>query len=54
MEELKTEKEILLRSLDCADDTGISSKKKDVAAMENALKKMKDKRLSILLNWMLR
>ena len=40
LEELKTEKEILLRSLDCADDTGISSVKKDVAAMESALEKL--------------
>ena len=29
-----------LRSLDCADDTGISSVKKDIAAMESALKKL--------------
>ena len=40
LEELKTEKEMLLRSLDCADDTGISSIKKDIAAMESALKKL--------------
>lgn len=40
LEELKTEKEVLLRSLDCADDTGVSSVKKDIAAMENALKKL--------------
>ena len=40
MEELKTEKEMLLRSLDCADDTGISSIKKDIAAMESTLKKL--------------
>ena len=40
MEELNTEKEMLLRSLDCADDTGISSVKKDIAAMESALKKL--------------
>lgn len=39
LEELKTEKEMLLRSLDCSDDTGISSVKKDIAAMESALKK---------------
>ena len=31
---------MLLRSLDCADDTGISSVKKDIAAMESALKKL--------------
>ena len=40
LEELQTEKEMLLRSLDCADDTGISSIKKDIAAMESALKKL--------------
>ena len=40
LEELKTEKEMLLCSLDCADDTGISSVKKDIAAMESALKKL--------------
>ena len=40
LEELKTEKEMLLRSLDCADDTGISSVKKDIAVMESALKKL--------------
>ena len=40
LEELKTEKEMLLRSLDCADNTGISSIKKDIAAMESALKKL--------------
>ena len=40
LEELNTEKEMLLRSLDCADDTGISSVKKDIAAMESALKKL--------------
>ena len=42
LEELKTEKEMLLRSLDCADDTGISSIKKDIAAMESALKKLEE------------
>ena len=40
LEELKTEKEMLLRSLDCTDDTGISSVKKDIVAMESALKKL--------------
>ena len=40
LEELKTEKKMRLRSLDCADDTGISSVKKDIAAMESALKKL--------------
>lgn len=52
LEELNTEKEMLLRSLDCADDTGISSVKKDIAAMESALKNWKRRRQSILLNWM--
>lgn len=42
LEELKTEKEMLLRSLDSADDTGISSVKKDIAAMESALKKLEE------------
>ena len=42
LEELQTEKEMLLRSLDCADDTGISSIKKDIAAMESALKKLEE------------
>ncbi|MFR8078344.1 MAG: MobQ family relaxase [Christensenellales bacterium] len=42
LEELQTEKEMLLRSLDCADDTGISSVKKDIAAMESALKKLEE------------
>lgn len=52
LEELNTEKEMLLRSLDCADDTGISSVKKDIAAMESALKNWKRRRQSILQNWM--
>ena len=33
---------MLLRSLDSADDTGISSVKKDIAAMESALKKLEE------------
>ena len=37
LEELKTEKEMLLRSLDCADDTGISAVKKETATLEGAL-----------------
>lgn len=40
LEELKSEKEVLLNTLDCADDTGISSVKKDIVAMEGALKKL--------------
>ena len=40
IEELRTEKAMLLRSLDCADDAAMSDVKKDIAAMEAALKKM--------------
>ena len=40
IEELRTEKAMLLRSLDCADDAGMSDVKKDIAAMEAALKKL--------------
>ena len=42
MEELKTEKEMLLRSLDCADDTGISAVKKEIATLEGALQKLSE------------
>ena len=38
-EEPKTEKEMLLRTPGCADDTGIFSVKKDIAATESTLKK---------------
>ena len=37
LEELKTEKELLLHSLDCSDDAGISAVKKEIAALEGAL-----------------
>ena len=40
IEELKTEKEMLLRSLDCSDDAGISDVKKEIAALEGALQKL--------------
>ena len=40
LEELKTEKELLLRSLDCVDDAGISAVKKEIATMEGALQKL--------------
>lgn len=40
LEELKTEKAMLLRSLDCADDVGISAVKKEIAALESALQMM--------------
>ena len=42
IEELKTEKEILLRSLDCTDDTGISDVKKEIATLESALQKLSE------------
>ena len=40
IEELRSEKSMLLRSLDCADDTAMGDVKKDIAAMEAALKKL--------------
>ena len=40
IEELRAEKAMLLRSLDCADDVAIGDVKKDIAAMEAALKKL--------------
>lgn len=42
LEELKTEKEMLLRSLDCSDDVGISALKKEIATMEGALQKLSE------------
>ena len=42
LEELKTEKEMLLRSLDCADDAGISDVKKEIAALEGSLQKLSE------------
>ena len=42
LEELKTEKEMLLRSLDCADDVSISAVKKEIATMEGALQKLSE------------
>ena len=40
IEELRSEKAMLLRSLDCADDAAMGDVKKDIAAMEAALKKL--------------
>ena len=40
LEELKSEKDMLLHSLECADDTGIDAVKKDISTMEAALKKL--------------
>lgn len=42
IEELKTEKDFLLRSLDCADDAGISEVKKEIATLEGALQKLSE------------
>lgn len=42
IEELKSEKEMLLRSLDCTDDAGISDVKKEIAAMESSLQKLSE------------
>ena len=42
LEELKTEKEMVLRSLDCADDAGISAVKKEIATLEGALQKLSE------------
>ena len=42
IEELKTEKDFLLRSLDCDDDAGISDVKKEIATLEAALKKLSE------------
>ena len=40
LEELKSEKDLLLHSLECSDDAGITAVKKDVSTMEAALKKL--------------
>ena len=40
IEELRSEKAMLLRSLNCADDAAMGDVKKDIAAMESALKKL--------------
>ena len=40
IDELRSEKAMLLRSLDCADDAAMGDLKKDIAAMEAALKKL--------------
>ena len=42
IEKLKTEKDFLLRSLDCADDAGISDVKKEIATLESALQKLSE------------
>ena len=40
LEELKSEKDLLLHSLECSDDAGITAVKKDISTMEAALKKL--------------
>ena len=40
LEELKSEKVIILNMLDCADDTSISAVKKSIATMEAGLRKL--------------
>ena len=40
IEELRSEKVMLLHSLDCTDDAAMGDVKKDIAAMESALKKL--------------
>ncbi|MGO5028941.1 MobQ family relaxase [Candidatus Agathobaculum pullicola] len=42
LEELKTDKEMLLYSLDCTDDAGISAMKKEIAVLEGALQKLSE------------
>lgn len=44
LEDLKSEKELLLQTLECSDDAGISAVKKDVAVMESALKKLEEQK----------
>lgn len=43
IEELHSEKAMLLRSLDCTDDAAMGDVKKDIAAMEAALKKLDER-----------
>ena len=40
LEELKSEKDMLLHSLECSDDASIAAVKKDISTMETALKKL--------------
>lgn len=40
LEELKSEKDMLLHSLECSDDVGIAAVKKDISTVEAALKKL--------------
>ena len=40
LEEMKSEKDMLLHTLECSDDAGIAAVKKDISTMETALKKL--------------
>lgn len=40
LEELRTQKNMILNTLDCADDSGIAAVRKDIATMEAGLKKL--------------
>jgi chromosome segregation ATPase len=40
LEELKSEKELILQKLNCTEDSGISSVQKDITVMESQLKKL--------------
>lgn len=51
IEELRSEKAMLLHSLDCTDDATMGDVKKDIAAMEAALKNWTSRKVSILWNW---
>ena len=42
LEELKSEKDVLLHSLGCADDAGISAVKKEITTLEGALQKLSE------------
>lgn len=42
LEELKTEKEMLLRPLDCSDNAGVSAVKKEIATLEGAIQKLSE------------
>ena len=44
LEELKSEKDMLLNSLDCADDADISTVKKEIATLESGLKKLEEQK----------
>ena len=51
LEELKSEKTMLLSSFDCSEDTGIAEVKKSVAAMEENLKRLAKHEEDLLPSW---